>query len=310
MENEIKITKEQFDDLLKLSNIEIAADTQEDYKELVSRALIELERKLNYFNTPLSFFTAEVTNVLIVDDTELSIFQLSVMLQKIGMNVYVARNKEEALAEFKKKNFDFLVLDLYLPDYKDGFELIKAANEIKNKENKNFKIIAISGTDNPKIIQEAYKLAIDEFISKAPQWHEKVLKFISNSVSKIASDEFTRYYINDNICALTLYKINNEKYVDKVIKEVNANVLTGKQNIIFNMEHIKIFSDNFANLFAEVYKATSLKDGLFILIKPCEDVIKALEYVFLTDAIQIFNTMEEAIEYIERVAVNAFDREL
>lgn len=304
MENEIKITKEQFDDLLKLSNIEIAADTQEDYKELVSRALIELERKLNYFNTPLSFFTAEVTNVLIVDDTELSIFQLSVMLQKIGMNVYVARNKEEALAEFKKKNFDFLVLDLYLPDYNDGFELIKAANEIKNKENKNFKIIAISGTDNPKIIQEAYKLAIDEFISKAPQWHEKVLKFISNSVSKIASDEFTRYYINDNICALTLYKINNEKYVDKVIKEVNANVLTGKQNIIFNMEHIKIFSDNFANLFAEVYKATSLKDGMFILIKPCEDVIKALEYVFLTDAIQIFNTMEEAIEYIERTNFN------
>ena len=304
MENEIKITKEQFDDLLKLSNIEIAADTQEDYKELVSRALIELERKLNYFNTPLSFFTAEVTNVLIVDDTELSIFQLSVMLQKIGMNVYVARNKEEALAEFKKKNFDFLVLDLYLPDYKDGFELIKAANEIKNKENKNFKIIAISGTDNPKIIQEAYKLAIDEFISKAPQWHEKVLKFISNSVSKIASDEFTRYYINDNICALSLYKINNEKYVDKVIKEVNANVLTGKQNIIFNMEHIKIFSDNFANLFAEVYKATSLKDGMFILIKPCEDVIKALEYVFLTDAIQIFNTMEEAIEYIERTNFN------
>ena len=99
MENEIKITKEQFDDLLKLSNIEIAADTQEDYKELVSRALIELERKLNYFNTPLSFFTAEVTNVLIVDDTELSIFQLSVMLQKIGMNVYVARNKEEAMEE-------------------------------------------------------------------------------------------------------------------------------------------------------------------------------------------------------------------
>ena len=300
MENEIKITKEQFDDLLKLSNIEIAADTQENYQELISRALISLEQKLNYFNTPLSFFTAEVTNVLIVDDTELSIFQLSVMLQKIGMNVYVARNKEEALAEFKKKNFDFLVLDLYLPDYNDGFELIKAANEIKNKENKDFRIIAISGTDNPKIIQEAYKLAIDEFIPKAPQWHEKVLKFISNSVSKIANEEFTRYYINDNICALTLYKVNNEKYVDKIIKEVNANVLTGKQNIIFNMEHIKIFSDNFANLFAEVYKATSLKDGMFIIIKPCDDVLKALEYVFLTDAIQIFNTMEEAIEYIER----------
>ena len=181
MENGYKLTQEQFDNLLKLSNIEIAVDTQENAQEVISRALIAIERRLNYFNAPLSFFTAEVTNVLIVDDTELSIFQLSVMLEKIGMNVYVARNKEEAYAEFKKKNFDFLVIDLYMPDYKDGFELIKEANRIRNEENKDFKVIAISGTDNPQIIQEAYKLEIDEFIPKAPQWHEQILKFISNS---------------------------------------------------------------------------------------------------------------------------------
>ena len=299
IEEQINITKEQFDNLLKLSNIEIAGDTQENAQELVSRALISLERKLNYFNSPMSFFTAEVTNVLIVDDTELSIFQLSVMLEKIGMNVYVARNKEEAYAEFKKKNFDFLVLDLYLPDYNDGFDLIKEANRIKNEENKDFRIIAISGTDNPQIIQEAYKLEIDEFIPKAPQWHEQVLKFISNTTNKITNEEFTRFYINDTICSLTLYKVNNEKYVDKIVKEVNANVLTGKHNIIFNMEHIKIFSDTYANLFSEAYKTISAKDGMFILIKPCEDVLKALEYVFLTETIQIFNSVEEAVEYIE-----------
>lgn len=298
-EKEYKLTQEQFDNLLKLSNIEIAADAQEDTEDLISRVIIGIERKLNYFNTPLSFFTAEVTNVLIVDDTELSIFQLSVMLEKIGMNVYVARSKEEAYAEFKKKNFDFLVMDLYMPDYKDGFELIKEANRIKNEEGKDFKIIAISGTDNPQIIQEAYKLEIDEFISKAPQWHEKVLKFISNSANKISNEEFTRFYINDNICALTLYKVNNEKYVDKIVKEVNANVLTGKQNVIFNMEHIKIFSDTYATLFSETYKTISSKDGMLILIKPCEDVLKALEYVFLSDAIQVFNSVEEAVEYIE-----------
>jgi anti-anti-sigma regulatory factor len=96
-----------------------------------------------------------------------------------------------------------------------------------------------------------------------------------------------------------LYKVNNEKYVDKIVKEVNANVLTGKRNVIFNMEHIKIFSDSYANLFSEVYKTISSKDGMFILIKPCDEVIKALEYVFLSDTIQIFDSVEEAVEYIE-----------
>ena len=215
------------------------------------------------------------------------------------MNVYVARSKEEAYAEFKKKNFDFLILDLYLPDYKDGFDLIKEANRMRNEENRDFKIIAVSGTDNPEIIQEAYKLQIDEFVSKAPQWHEKILTFISNSANKVANEEYSRFYVNDNICALTLYKVNNEKYVDKIVKEVNANVLTGKHNIIFNMEHIKIFSDNYTSLFSEVYKAVSAKEGIFVVVKPCEDVKKALEYVFLTDAIPTFDTIEEAVEYIE-----------
>lgn len=298
-ENEIIMSREQFSNLLELSNIEIAEDTQEQPKELISRALIALERKLNFFNYPLSFFTAEVTNVLIVDDTELSIFQLSTMLQKIGMNVCVARSKEEARAEFKKKRFDFIVIDIYLPDYTDGFELIQEANKIRNFENRNFKIVAISGTDNPQIIQDAYKLEIDEFIPKMPQWHEKILKFITNSTSKVANDEFTRYNVNDNICALTVYKVNNEKYVDRIIKEVNTNVLGGKPNIIFNMEHVKIFSENFSNLFVEVYKATSSKDGLFILVKPCASITKALQDAFLADSIPVFNTMEEAVEYIE-----------
>lgn len=299
MENEITITREQFDDLIKLSEIELAGDVEDNPQELVSRALIALERKLNYFSFPMSFFTAEVTSVLIVDDTELSIFQLSTMLKKIGMNVYVARNKEEALAEFKKKTFDFLVLDLYLPDYKDGFDLIREANKIKNEENKDFKIIAISGTDNPKIVQEAFKLEIDEFIPKSPQWHENILKFITNASNKISNEEYTKYFINDNICVLTIYKVNNEKYVEKIIQEVNANVLSGKRNIIFNLEHIKIFTESYSRLFAEVYKATSLKEGMFAIVKPCEDIKHALEDVFLLDTIQSFDSLEEAIEHIE-----------
>ncbi len=299
MENEITITREQFDDLIKLSEIELAGDVEDNPQELVSRAIIALERKLNYFSFPMSFFTAEVTSVLIVDDTELSIFQLSTMLKKIGMNVYVARNKEEALAEFKKKTFDFLVLDLYLPDYKDGFDLIREANKIKNEENKDFKIIAISGTDNPKIVQEAFKLEIDEFIPKSSQWHENILKFITNASNKMSNEEYTKYFINDNICVLTIYKVNNDKYVEKIIQEVNANVLSGKRNIIFNLEHIKIFTESYSRLFAEVYKATSLKEGMFAIVKPCEDIKHALEDVFLLDTIQSFDSIEEAIEYIE-----------
>lgn len=295
--NEIVLTKEQLYNLIKISGIDANPDMANE--ATVSKALIAIERKLNFFNYPLSFFTAENLNVLIVDDMELSIFQLTSMLKKIGMNVYVARNREEAVSEFKKKHFDYVIVDLFLPDADDGFSLIEAANKIKDEENKNFKILVISGTDDKEMVQRCYGLGVDEFIPKQPDWHEKVMKFISNSVNKTSNEEFHKYYINEDICVLSIYKINHETYIKNILKEVNTNVLTGKPNIIFNMEYVKIFSDNYANIFAEVYKATAQRNGSFIIVKPSEDVLKALNYVFLNNVIRVFDTIEEAVEYID-----------
>lgn len=297
MANEIVLTKEQLFNLIKISGIDANPDSADE--NTVSRALIALERKLNFFNYPLSFFTAENLNVLIVDDMELSIFQLTSMLKKIGMNVYVARNKEEAISEFKKKHFDYLIVDLFLPDAEDGFAVVEEANKLKNEENKNFKMLVVSGTDDKQMVQKCYSLGVDEFIPKQPDWHENVMKFISNSVSKTSSEEFQKYYINDDICVLSIYKINHKTYIDNIVKEVNTNVLTGKPNIIFNMEYVKIFSDNYAGVFAEVYKATAQKNGMFIIVKPSDDVLKALNYVFLNNVIRVFDTIEEAVQYIE-----------
>ncbi len=293
----ISLTKEQLFNLIKIAGIDANPDTADE--STISKALIAIERKLNFFNYPLSFFTAENLNVLIVDDMELSIFQLTSMLKKIGMNVFVARNKEEAISEFKKKHFDYIIVDLFLPDAEDGFSLVEAANQFKNEQNKNFKLLVVSGTDDKQMVQKCYSLGVDEFISKQPDWHEKVMKFISNSVSKTSNEEFHKYYINNDICVLSIYKINHETYIKSIIKEVNTNVLTGKPNIVFNMEYVKIFSDNYAGVFAEVYKATAQKNGIFIIVKPSEDVLKALNYVFLNNVIRVFDTIEEAVEYIE-----------
>ena len=296
MENFV-ITKDQLASILKLSGIDVDENSCTDAD--FSRAIIEIEKKLNFYNFPLSFFTAEVLNVLIVDDMELSIYQLTAMLKKIGVNVFVARNKDEAMSEIRKKKFDYVIVDLFLPDSNDGFEVVKFANQYKQEQDKDFKVIVISGTDEKELVQKAYSFGVDEFISKQPNWHEEILKFISYNTSRYVNDEFHKHYINDNISIFTVYKINNQKYIDKLLKEVNADVLTGKKHIIFNLEYVKIFSENYAYVFAEVYKATTQKDGVFAIVNPADDVIKALDYVFLSNAINVFDSTEEAVEYIE-----------
>ena len=295
---EITLTKEQLANLIKISGIDVPLDAVDE--ETISRALIEIERKLNFFSYPVSFFTAEKLHVLIVDDMELSIYQLTSMLKKIGTDVCVARTKEEAISELKKKHFDYAVFDLFLPDAEDGLELIRMANKLKAESDKEFKILVVSGTDDSNMIQKCYREGIDEFIAKQPNWHQNVMKFISDTVVKATSEEYQKYYVNDDICVLSIHKINNETYISNILKEVNANVLTGKPNIIFDMEHIKIFSDKFAAVFAQVYKTASQAGGNFVIVKPSRDILNALSFVFLNNVIKTFYSIEEAVQYIEQ----------
>lgn len=295
---EITLTQEQLANLIKISGIDIPLDAVDE--ETISRALIEIERKLNFFSYPVSFFTAENLHVLIVDDMELSIYQLTSMLKKIGTDVCVARTKEEAISELKKKHFDYAVFDLFLPDAEDGLELIRMANKLKTESDKEFKILVVSGTDDSNMIQKCYNEGIDEFIAKQPNWHQNVMKFISDTVVKATSEEYQKYYVNDDICVLSIHKINNETYISNILKEVNANVLTGKPNIIFDMEHIKIFSDKFAAVFAQVYKTASQAGGNFVVVKPSKDILNALSFVFLNNVIKTFYSIEEAVQYIEQ----------
>ncbi|MBE7706489.1 MAG: response regulator [Cyanobacteria bacterium SIG30] len=293
----VKLNREQVIDLFRMADIDANPDLASS--DDISRALISIEKKLNFFNYPLNFFASETINVLIVDDMELSIYQLNSMLKKIGANVFVSRNKEEAITEIKKKRFDYIIIDLFLPDSQDGLELVEFANQYKQNAEKDFKIVVISGTDDPALIEEVYKHGVDEFVSKQPKWHEKIMKFISVSTTRNDNEDFNQYVINDNISVFTIYKINNERYIKNLFKEVSTAVLSGKKNIILNMEYVKIFSDNYASIFVEIYKIVTEQNGQFVIVKPSKDVTTALEYVFLNDTIPSYETIEQAVSCIE-----------
>ncbi len=293
----INLTKEQLENLIKLAGLDI--DVEEADNSVISKIIIELERKLNYFSYPVDPEGIENLHVLIADDMELSIYQLTSMLKKIGAKVCVARTKEEAVDELKKKHFDYVILDLFLPDAKDGFELLDAANYLRKEKNKDYKLVVVSGTDDAAMIQDCYNHGIDEFIAKQPEWHQKIMQFISDTATKIKSEEYAKYCINDSICVLNIHKINSEEYISNILKEVNANALTGKPNIIFDMEHIKIFSDKYASIFAQVFKIAGSSGGTFVIVNPSKDIINALQFVFLNNVIKTFFSIEEAVKYIE-----------
>lgn len=288
------INTEQLKKLFDLSGLNLAVDSA--VSDDITKALIAIERKILSFSSETTGVPAEF-NILIVDDLELSIYQFNQLLKKVGIVPTVARNKVEALAELKKKKFDYIVVDLFLPDAQDGLELIDECIKVREAK-RTSKIIVMSGTDDKDLIEKCYKLGIDEFVPKSSNWHDQILKFITSSLTTKEHEDFFKYSINDNICCYTINKCNGKRHIDNLIKDVNTSLYTGFKNIIFNMENIKIFDEEHTSTFAELFKMCKEKGGQFMLVKISDSVKAALSDAFLDTLIPTFSTVDAAVSKI------------
>ena len=123
----MNLTKEQTEKIIELAGVDL------EYESLtpndITKALIRIEEKLSCLVDACDI-TASNAKVLIVDDLELSTYQLSTLLKKIKVCPVVVHSKLEALSEIKKQKFDFIFVDLFLPDEEDGLAVMKFANSL------------------------------------------------------------------------------------------------------------------------------------------------------------------------------------
>lgn len=291
----MEINIEQLNKLFDMAGIEtdVTSVSQDD----ITKALIAIERKLLSFSTADAMTLPAEFNILIVDDLELSIYQFNQLLKKVGIVPTVARTKTEAMAELKKKKYDYIVIDLFLPDAQDGLELIDECIKLRDAKRTN-KIIVMSGTDDKDLIEKCYKLGIDEFVPKSSNWHDQILKFITSSLTSKQHEDFFKYSINDNICCYTINKFNGQKHIDLLLKDVTTCLYTGQVNIIFNMENVKMFDDEYTGVFATLFKMCNERGGKFMLVKISETVRNALADAFLDTLIPTFSSVDAAVSKI------------
>lgn len=294
----MNLTDEQLNKIFELASMEHKLSAENITSRDVTEALIEIERKIYSFSAGVKINSFEDKKILIADDLELSIYQLTTILKKIGIMPCVARYKEEAVSELQKVNYDCVIIDLFIPDSSDGIELIKEAMLRKKESGKDTKIVVISGTDDTDLIEKCYELGIDFFIPKDKDWHSKLLKYLGSSFQSDKSVSFSRYVINNNIVSFIVKKFNDEKVFNVLLKNVNTSVLTGVKNVLFDLHEITTFDTENAYIFADIYKICAENGGKFVLLNPSNDVKEALSFAYLDGIIPIVATVEEAVNLI------------
>src|SRR4051812_12982081 len=100
--------------------------------------------------------------LLFVDDERGIRETLSIILRRYGFTVTLAATVEQALEQIRTREFDLLLCDLNVDGVRNGFEVIRAMQEM----NPNCLKIILTGHPDLQSEEEGIRLGVDEYIAK------------------------------------------------------------------------------------------------------------------------------------------------
>ncbi len=99
--------------------------------------------------------------VLIIDDDEMDLQVMNILCSSEGYDVIKTADGPQGINLYKQHNPAFVFLDIGLPTL-NGMEVLK---EIK-KFDPNARIALITGYGSEKVVKDAYKIGVVDFIEK------------------------------------------------------------------------------------------------------------------------------------------------
>ena len=114
--------------------------------------------------------------VLVVEDAPIAAKMAEIILENLGHKVTIATTGAQAIAEFKKHQFDIIFLDLGLPDT-DGFTITQTIRKLEKNSSQHTTIVALTAHIGEEIKQKSLDAGMDDFISK-PLLEEQVKNII------------------------------------------------------------------------------------------------------------------------------------
>lgn len=139
--------------------------------------------------------------VLAVDDNRTNLHILQVFLKKLGHDVILAENGEEAVARFQSESPDLVLLDIMMP-VMDGFE---AARRIKAMTRDRWTpVIFLSALNRDENLVEGLDAGADDYLTKPINFVvlEAKLRSMQRSLTmqQVAIDSLRRIQaISDNV---------------------------------------------------------------------------------------------------------------
>jgi CheY-like chemotaxis protein len=118
--------------------------------------------------------------VLVVDDLGIITYQLEMAFKKIGFEVVISNEIYDAIDKYKKQDFGFVIIDLFIPTEREGFTLLDEIKKLSLLCKLNTKIIVMTATAKPEYKIKSINRGADHYIEKSAGWQKEILDVCLN----------------------------------------------------------------------------------------------------------------------------------
>jgi CheY-like chemotaxis protein len=114
-------------------------------------------------------------SILVVDDLGIITYQLDILFKKLGFDVTISKELYNAIDQYKKKDFGYVVLDLFIPTEREGFILLDEIKKLALFCKLNTKIIMMSASSKPEYKEKCLSRGADCYIEKTTGWQKSII---------------------------------------------------------------------------------------------------------------------------------------
>lgn len=140
-------------------------------------------------NASLIDSTTKTINILAIDDNKLNLFFTRKILSNKGYQAHIASNITEVKKLLAKNEMDVILMDIQMP-VMNGYEMFETLLNENLIDKQKTKVVAMTGYDSDKDKERAYKLGMDDYLTKPftpEQLNACVNKLINQKMDPIES---------------------------------------------------------------------------------------------------------------------------
>ena len=127
--------------------------------------------------------------MLIVDDLGVITYQLKVLLSQFEIDIDCSQEIYDAVNKFKKRNYSYVVMDLFIPTEREGFILLTELKKMAAAANTKTIIGVITASPRKEIEQQCKARGADFFLEKNNDWQNQLIGIMDSYINATDEDE-------------------------------------------------------------------------------------------------------------------------